>query len=116
MNILMLRRFTICISVMFTFIAGVLCDQHVGPSNGMLQPQLIQAIPSDGLAGCFWSLKVTWSQDMPTNVSRMSWSKRTPSNPRIVMLGRTCGGTQLPWQELCLLEPGILATPWCAGK
>ena len=44
MNILMLRRFTICISVMFTFIAGVLCDQHVGPSNAMLQPQLIDQL------------------------------------------------------------------------
>ena len=41
MNILTHHRFTICVSVMFTFIAGVLCDQHVGPSNGTLQPQLI---------------------------------------------------------------------------
>ena len=50
-NVLTLRRFAICVSVMFTFIAGVLCDQHVGPSNGTLQPQLIQTIPSDGIAG-----------------------------------------------------------------
>lgn len=33
-NVLTLRRFAVCVSVMFTFIAGVLCDQHVGPSNG----------------------------------------------------------------------------------
>ena len=55
MNILMLRRFTICISVMFTFIAGVLCDQHVGPSNAMLlvQPQLIKPYLLMGLLADF---------------------------------------------------------------
>jgi hypothetical protein len=46
MNILTLRRFAACVSVMFTFIVGVLCDQHIGPSNGTAasqnQAQLIQ--------------------------------------------------------------------------
>ena len=53
MNILMLRRFTICASVMFTFIAGVLCDQHAGPSNAMLQPQLIKPYLLMGLLADF---------------------------------------------------------------
>ena len=54
-NVLTLRRFAVCVSVMFTFIAGVLCDQHVGPSNGTAasqkHAQLIQTLPSDGIAG-----------------------------------------------------------------